>query len=192
LYAAIQKFRPTSKILLNDAALTSNWLDKQKEVDPRWIVVRGWDEDNTFTKLFWMTPEQVKNWIQFSDCVLNNVTHKTNRYSMALSLFVGFNRNRQNIFLAQALLLDESTESHVWIFEEVLKATGKQPRVIMTDADPAVDSAVRQVFSQSYPIYCAFYLSQNINKHLRNCLAGAYRKFIEAFYICRNSLAKET
>ncbi|CAG8850804.1 23325_t:CDS:2, partial [Gigaspora margarita] len=169
LYAAIQKFRPTSKILLNDAALMSNWLDKQKEVDPRWIVVRGWDEDNTLTKLFWMTPEQVENWIQFSDYVLNDVTHKTNRYGMALSLFVGFNRNRQNILLAQALLPDKSTESHIWMFEEVLKATGKQPRVIMTDADPAVDSA-----------------------HLRNCLAGDYGKFIEAFYICRNSLAKET
>ncbi len=40
-----------------------------------------------------MTPEQVENWIQFSDCVLNDVTHKTNRYGMALSLFVRFNQN---------------------------------------------------------------------------------------------------
>ncbi|CAB4488469.1 unnamed protein product [Rhizophagus irregularis] len=50
LYAAIQKFRPTSKSLLNDAALMSNWLDHQKECDSRWVIVRGWDDDNTLTR----------------------------------------------------------------------------------------------------------------------------------------------
>ncbi|CAB4403987.1 unnamed protein product [Rhizophagus irregularis] len=192
LYAAIQKFRPTSKSLLNDAALMSNWLDHQKECDSRWVIVRGWDDDNTLTRLLWMTPEQVDNWIQFSDCVLNDVTHKTNRYGMALSLFVGFNCHQNNILLAQALLSDESMESHLWVFHEILKATGRQPSVIMTDADPAVDSAIQQVFSQTYPIHCAFHMTQNINKNLRKILGDSYPKFLDAFYICRNSLANET
>ncbi|GBB96795.1 hypothetical protein RclHR1_28360003 [Rhizophagus clarus] len=86
----------------------SDWLDQQKEKDSRWIVAREWDDDNALTHLLWMTPEQVENWIQFSDCVLNDVTHKTNRYRMALSLLVGFDQNCQNILLAQALLADES------------------------------------------------------------------------------------
>ncbi|CAG8487067.1 7737_t:CDS:1, partial [Dentiscutata heterogama] len=60
-----------------------------------------------------MTPKQVENWIQFSDCVINDVTHKTNRYGMAVT-FCGFNRNRQNILLAQGLLVDESLDSHAW------------------------------------------------------------------------------
>jgi hypothetical protein len=192
LYAAIQKFRPTSKSLSNDASKLSNWLDDQKESDSRWVVVRGWDEDNTLTKLLWMTPEQVENWIQFSDCVLNDVTHKTNRYGMALSLFVGFNHHRHNIILAQALLPDESMESHLWMFSEILKVTDKQPAVIMTDSDPAVDAAVRQIFPQSYPIHCAFHITQNIHKHLRKLLGDTYSNFLEKFYICRNSLANET
>ncbi|CAG8853470.1 44687_t:CDS:1, partial [Gigaspora margarita] len=58
LYAAISKFRPTSKSLLNDATRMSNWLDSQKEKDPRWIVARGWDEDNMLTYLMWITPNQ--------------------------------------------------------------------------------------------------------------------------------------
>ncbi|CAG8816380.1 20053_t:CDS:2, partial [Gigaspora margarita] len=33
LYATIQKFRPTTKILSNNTALMSNWLDGQKEID---------------------------------------------------------------------------------------------------------------------------------------------------------------
>lgn len=78
LYAAINKFRPTSKSLSNDAAQISNWLDLKKEMDSIWIVIRGWDNDNTLTYLFWMTPSQVENWTRYSDCVINDVTHKTN------------------------------------------------------------------------------------------------------------------
>jgi len=75
------------------------------------------------TYLFWITPNQVQNWIQFCDCVLNDVTHKTNRYGMPLSLFVGFNQNRENILLAQALLMDESVDSHLWMFRQIMIAT---------------------------------------------------------------------
>ncbi|CAG8755099.1 571_t:CDS:2, partial [Gigaspora rosea] len=77
LYTAIRKFRPI-KALLNDTATMSNWIDKQKKEDSRWIVARDWDDDNTLTRLFWMTPSQVENWIQYSDCILNDVMHKTN------------------------------------------------------------------------------------------------------------------
>jgi hypothetical protein len=41
IYAAIKKFKPTAKSLLNDAANMSDWLDRQKESNPRWIIARG-------------------------------------------------------------------------------------------------------------------------------------------------------
>lgn len=41
IYAAIKKFRPMAKSLSNDAAQMSDWLDKQKEQELRWIVARG-------------------------------------------------------------------------------------------------------------------------------------------------------
>ena len=113
-----------------------------------------------------MTPGQVENWIQFSDCVINDVTHKMNCYEMALSLFVGFNSNMQNVLLAQALLIDESKDSHSWLFKQILEATGIHPTVILTDSDPAVDAAVREVFINTYPIHCAFHITQNLHKNL--------------------------
>ncbi|CAG8626642.1 13925_t:CDS:2 [Gigaspora rosea] len=69
------KEKPT-KALLNNAATMSNWIDKQKKEDSRWIVARDWDDDNILTCLFWI---QVENWIQYSNCILNDVTHKMNR-----------------------------------------------------------------------------------------------------------------
>ncbi|EXX68341.1 hypothetical protein RirG_106060 [Rhizophagus irregularis DAOM 197198w] len=121
LYAAIRKFCLTAKSLSSDAALMLDWLDKQKEQDPKWIVIRGWDDNNALTHLIWMTPKQVENWIQFSDCIINDVTHKTNRYGMALSLFVGFDRNMQNIIFAQGLIVDESKQSHSWLFRQIVE-----------------------------------------------------------------------
>ncbi|CAG8741547.1 9671_t:CDS:2, partial [Cetraspora pellucida] len=176
LYTAIRKFRPTANSLSNDAAQMSDWLDLQKEKDSWWVIARGWDDNNALTYLIWMTPEQVENWIQFSDCVINDVTHKTNRYGMALSFFVRFNRNRQNILLAQANY----------------KSYQQQPTVILTDSDPAVDAVVRKVFQTTYPIHCAFHITQNIHKNLRKQLGNQYEKFLHDFYNCKNSLVQET
>ena len=159
-------------------------------MDSRWVVVRKFDEDNTLTHLLWMTPGQVENWIQYSDCILHDVTHKTNRYEMALALFVGFDSNRKNILLAQALLCDESVGSHKWTFTEIIKATNVYPAVILTDADPAVDAAVHQVFTMTYPIHCAYYLTQNLYKNLKKLLDDAYQNFLKDFYICCNSFSE--
>ncbi|GBC18517.2 protein FAR1-RELATED SEQUENCE 5-like [Rhizophagus irregularis DAOM 181602=DAOM 197198] len=132
----------------------SNWLDSQKEIDSRWLIFRGLDEDNTLTHLSWMTPYQVENWVKYSDCVINDVTHKTNRYGMALSLIVGFNNDRKNLILAQGLLIDESLDSHIWMFNNIVEATGIRPVVIITDSDPAIAYVNIMV---SYTSYIKFY-----------------------------------
>ncbi len=85
---------------------------------------------------------------------------------MALSLFVGFDRNMQNIIFAQGLLADESKQSHSWLFRQIIEATGIHPTVIITDSDPAVDVAVKEVFTITYPILCAFHITQNLHKNL--------------------------
>ncbi|RIB22665.1 hypothetical protein C2G38_2173344 [Gigaspora rosea] len=44
-------------------------------------------------------------------------------------------------------ILDGSfLELHIWMFNEILKATNRQSAIIMTDANPAVDFAIHQVF----------------------------------------------
>ncbi|CAG8780523.1 11045_t:CDS:2, partial [Gigaspora margarita] len=67
------------------------------------------------------------------------------------------------------LLPNESIESHVWMFEEILKATGKQLRIIMTDANPAADLAVHQRIC-------------NNNQEIEICDASEQRKIYEKLY----------
>jgi len=76
------------------------------------------------------------------------------------------------------------------MFEQIILATEHQPGAILTDADPAIDSVVHQVFSESYPIYCAYHITQNLHKNLRKTLGDDYKNFLTKFYICRNSIAQ--
>ncbi|CAG8561718.1 12188_t:CDS:2 [Cetraspora pellucida] len=169
LYAAISKFRPTNKHLLNDTAQMFNWLDNQKEKDPRWIVAREWDDNNMLTHLMWMMPTQ-----------------------MPLSLFVEFDRDRQNILLVQGLVVDESKDSHVWFFKQILKVTNIQSTVILTDSDSAVDAAVKEIFLITYLIHCTFHITQNLHKNLQSLIGSQYSSFLKDFYLYRNSLVKTT
>ena len=111
---------------------------------------------------------------------------------MALSLFMGFDRNMQNIIFAQGLLADESKQSHSWLFRQMIEATGIHPTVIITDLNSAVDVAVKEVFTTTYPIHCAFHITQNLHKNLRKPLEDQYKKFLQDFYRCRNSLIQTT
>ncbi|CAG8486782.1 10774_t:CDS:2 [Funneliformis caledonium] len=52
LYAAIQKFQPTSKSLSNDATKISNWLDQQKEMDSQFYKCLNSFAEDAFQQQF--------------------------------------------------------------------------------------------------------------------------------------------
>ena len=64
--------------------------------------------------------------------------------------------------------------------------------MIITDSDSAVDAAIKEVFTNTYPIHCAFHITQNLHKNLRKPLEDNYEKFLQNFYLCRNSLIQIT
>ncbi|RHZ85293.1 hypothetical protein Glove_67g9 [Diversispora epigaea] len=113
----IQNFWPQNKNDNNDAAKLYTKLLESSLNNPMGKVAIKFDNNNTLTHLFWMTPSQLELWYQFSDIVVQNVTCKTNRYDMALSLFIILDENRNIRLVAQALLIDETKESHEWTFD---------------------------------------------------------------------------
>ncbi|RHZ73176.1 hypothetical protein Glove_232g96 [Diversispora epigaea] len=191
LYYAIQSFRPQNKNDSNDAAKLYTKLLENSQNNSMWKVAIKFDDNNTLTHLFWMTPSQVELWYQFSDIVVQDVTCKTNRYDMALSLFVILDENRNIRLVAQALLIDETKESHEWTFNQINLVTNNlHPRVIMTDADPAVHAAIRSTFLTTYPMNCTFHISQNLIKKLQKTLGKKFYEFSLQFHKTRNTLHK--
>ncbi len=198
----IQKHRPLAKDLNNDASKLYEHLIKLKENDIRWQIFVDFDENKVLRRLFWMSPSQIELWAQYYDVIINDVTYKTNRYDMALSLFVAIDNHNCSRLVCQALVDDETTEAHVWILECTLLATGGErqnemidggliPLVFMTDSDPAVDAACIRVYKNCYAMHCVYHISQNLYKNLAGSLGENYSQFLNEFYNARNSLSQE-
>ncbi|RHZ83597.1 hypothetical protein Glove_90g2 [Diversispora epigaea] len=108
------------------------------------------DDENRLVRLFWMSPAQIVFWLEYHDVILNDNTAKTNRYQIPLSLFLTVDNNTRLRLVAQALVSDETTESYNWILGCTKKATMTEPLVFVTDADPAVDVAIKQTYETTY------------------------------------------
>ena len=69
----------------------------------------------------------------FGDVLTFDTTYRTNRYSMPLAMFVGFNNQLQNIVFAEALIRDEKAGTFEWVFEQFITCMcGKEPITIFT------------------------------------------------------------
>ena len=198
----IQKYRPSAKDLNNDASKLYEHLMQLKENDVRWQIFVEFDEAKVLRRLFWMSPNQIELWIQYHDVIINDITCKTNRYNMALSLFVIIDNHNCSRLVCQALVDDETAEAHIWILECTLLATGGKrqseniiggliPLVFMTDSDPAVDAACIRVYKGCYAMHCIYHINQNLYKNLSKPLGENYSQFLSEFYNARNSLSQE-
>ncbi|KAF8403835.1 hypothetical protein HHK36_011941 [Tetracentron sinense] len=58
------------------------------------------------------------NYIHFGDVVSFDTTYKKNKFLMLFALFTGVNHHRQSIVVGCALLVVETEDSFVWLFEE--------------------------------------------------------------------------
>src|SRR6266540_223599 len=138
-----------------------------------------------------MSPTQIALWLEYHDVILNDNTAKTNHYQMPLSLFLAIDNNTRSRLVAQALVSDETTESYKWILECTKKATMTELLVFVTDADPAADAVIRQIYLTTYPIHCIFHISENLLKNLKSKLCDQYDSFVRDFFICHNNLCEE-
>jgi len=187
---AIQKFK-VKPDEVHDASNLLKTLIQNKSNDPGWFVEFQLNDENRLTRLFWMSPSQIALWLEYHDVVLNDNTAKTNRYNMPLSLFLIVDNNTKSRLVAQSLVSDEMVETYKWILECTKKATMTEPMVFVTDADPAMDAAVVQIYDTAYPIHCIFHISENLPKNLKAKLGNEYDSFVRDFFLCRNSLCEE-
>ena len=187
---AIQRFKINADVT-HDASRLLKTLIQHKSTDPGWFVEFQLDQENRLTRLFWMSPTQIALWLEYHDVILNDNTAKSNRYQMPLSLFLAVDNNTRSRLVAQALVSDETTESYKWILECTKSATMVEPLVFVTDADPAVDAAIGQVYEKTYSIHCIFHINENLPKNTKSKLSSQYNEFVSDFYQCRNSLCEE-
>src|SRR5437764_8429354 len=99
---------------------------------------------------------------------------------MPLSLFLIIDNNTKSRLVAQSLVSDEMVETYKWILECTKKATMTEPMVFITDADPAMDAAIVQIYDTAYPIHCIFISAKTYQKILKP--SNEYDSFVQDFF----------
>ncbi|EXX57767.1 hypothetical protein RirG_204050 [Rhizophagus irregularis DAOM 197198w] len=144
--------------------------------EPGWIIeTRIIGNDFRLGSILWMSPQQVQLWIRFHDVVITDDTYKTNRYDMALSLFMVIDNHNRTRIVAQALIEDETESTFQWILDCILRATNFIfPRVIFTDRDLAMAAAIKAKMPDTHHCICVFHINQNFIKNLKGKLPQSY------------------
>lgn len=76
--------------------------------------------------------------------------------------FTGIDNHKRCVTFGAGLLRNESIESYKWLLESFLKAHGKQPRLVLTDQDPAMRDAISTVLPNSRHRLCMWHIMSKL------------------------------
>jgi hypothetical protein len=86
----------------------------------------------------------------FRAAITFDTTYLTNRYNMLFAPFVEVNHHGQSILFGGGLLLNEDTNTFIWLFETWLKCMNyKAPNTIIINQDRAMKNAIEIVFPKT-------------------------------------------
>ncbi|RHZ47477.1 hypothetical protein Glove_579g33 [Diversispora epigaea] len=158
----LQPLYPDQLFLTQDLSNTIQKIKREKQI-------AGSDASYLLKLLFEQQKEEPMTFVQplinVDNVILHDNTSRTNKYNFPLSLFILVNNDGKSRLGAQAFLNDETQESYEWVLQQTLNATGIEPKVIITDMNPAMDAAYQTTYN--------------------------YKKFICDFWKTRNSLCAE-
>ncbi|XP_022030465.1 protein FAR1-RELATED SEQUENCE 5-like [Helianthus annuus] len=144
-----------------DAQMVVNMMDKRKvnleNYYCHYIIRHG-----ELRSLFWADEVMKCNYRVFGEVLAFDATYSTNQYNMIFVPFTGVDHNKNCVTFAAALLYDETIESFTWMLEQFLEAHVKQPRLVLTDQDPAMKQAIAKVFNESVHRLCMWHIMDKL------------------------------
>ncbi|CAK8566648.1 unnamed protein product [Lathyrus sativus] len=107
---------------------------------------------------------------------------------MIFTPFTGINHHRQSITLGAGFLATEKIDSFIWLFQKFLEAIGgKMPTLLITNQDPAMEVAIKHIFTTSTHRFCMWHIMKKVyekiggsmnaneefNTSLKSCVWGS-------------------
>ncbi|XP_034197598.1 protein FAR1-RELATED SEQUENCE 5-like [Prunus dulcis] len=137
-----------------DAQSLINLFKRKQAEDPMFFYTVQVDQENQMTNFFWRDGRSRIDYDCFGDVVVFDTTYRTNRYNMICAPFVGVNHHWKNVLFGCAFLLDEKTDSFIWLFETFLESMGgRKPKTIFTDQCQAMANGIEKVFPGYVIVY---------------------------------------
>lgn len=150
-----------------DAQILLEHFMHMQEQNPKFFYAVDLNEEHRLRNVFWVDAKGMEDYITFCDVVSFDTTYFTNKYKVPLVLFIGVNHLIQPTLLGCALIADETVYTFVWLLQTWLIAMDERaPRVILTDQNNAIKTAVAAVFPGTRHCYCLWHVLEKIPRQL--------------------------
>ncbi|XP_022003885.1 protein FAR1-RELATED SEQUENCE 5-like [Helianthus annuus] len=125
----------------------------------------GANEENRLKGLFWYEDQDKRNYHVFGDVISFDATYHSKKYSMVFVPFTGIDNHHYhcNVTFGASLLAPETADTYIWLLRVFLKAVGSQPKVVVTDQDPAMKKAISVVFVDTRYRLCMWHLIHKLS-----------------------------
>ncbi|XP_021985613.1 protein FAR1-RELATED SEQUENCE 5-like [Helianthus annuus] len=125
------------------------------------------DDDKRLTGLFWADGLCKLNYMEFGDVISFDENFQDEHtlkswYKIVFVPFTGIDNHYRNVTLGAGLLSSESIESYKWLLNSFLKSFGRQPKVVVTNQDPAMKQAIEEVFPTSRHQLCMWHIMKKV------------------------------
>ncbi|XP_022868500.1 protein FAR1-RELATED SEQUENCE 5-like [Olea europaea var. sylvestris] len=146
-----------------DAAAIQLYFSKMQSMCSGFFFSMDLDEESRLRNIFWADNRSRLAYKEFGDVVTFDTTYLMNKYDMPFAPFVGVNHHGQSTLLGCSLLLNENTETFVWLFKTWLQCMhGQAPLGIITDQDRAMQNAIQIVLPNTKHRWCLWHILKKL------------------------------
>ncbi|XP_030936182.1 protein FAR1-RELATED SEQUENCE 5-like [Quercus lobata] len=161
-----------------------NYFLSQVSENPSFFFRVQLDVEDQITNIFWADAKMIFDYGIYGDVVFFDTTYRTNKECRPFGAFVGVNHQYQLVVFGASLLYDETSQSFEWLFHTFFECmSGKKPKTIFIDRDPAMAKAISLVMLETYHRLCLWHIYQNAIKNL-NHLFKSQKTFNADFRSC--------
>lgn len=148
-----------------DAQFLLDFLKSKQLEDPSFFYAVQVDAKDRLTNFFWTDARSIFDYTCFGDAILLDTTYRASRYDIPFAPFIGVNHHKKIVLFGAALLLDETTESFVWLFRTFMAAMSeRQPKTILTDNCDSLSKAISMALPGTHHQLCPWHIIQNASK----------------------------
>ncbi|GKE10881.1 FAR1-related sequence 5-like protein, partial [Tanacetum coccineum] len=98
----------------------------------------------------------------YGDVVSFDAIFRSNRYNIILVPFTVINDHNWCILFGSASLDSEHIKKYRWLLKQFKKIFGKAPKVVVTDQDPAMKVAIKEIFPDSRHYLCMWHIMKKL------------------------------
>lgn len=146
---------------------------KTQEENPAFFYAVQIDKKtNRTANVFWADAQARIAYHYFGDTVRFETRYRNDKELIPVVLFMGLNHHAHPVIFGCGLLVDESEESFVWLFENWISAMpGQQPPLsLVTELNRPMAAAAARVFPDTCHLFCSEHVLGSISEEMPQLL----------------------